>query len=277
MYNSKFMLFIIQNKKSIIMQTKNEIFDKYFLNKKPYNGQIAIMITHDILKEKQPKNVLLVRTPTTGGWLEEIEDVYISKNLNTPNVNIVRLLYKTKVKLNGNWKELYDAPECTKTKEHTKIIEQSDIAEVVNTWKNNNMKFDLICIDPFHDFERTLHDFNLFSSLLTDRGILISHDCAPKVVGHATPNYKPGPWCGLTYAAFIQFANQNPAWYYTVLDTDTGIGIMSKTSGFIMKNNLNVEKQQIFLQMLKNNLHQQAFDYFRSNGEEIVNLISQIK
>jgi hypothetical protein len=169
------------------------------------NGDIiSLFITH-LYNEYKFKNILFVRTCTTGDWQDKL---LINEK------NITRILYftnKTEKKTNSH--------------KLTNIIDSNDLE---NTLKLLNKNFDLICIDPFHEYNESKRDFSILSSFLTKNGILISHDCFPENKDMSTPYFKEGGWCGETYVAFIEFAYKNPSMYYAILNIDTGIGIMSK-------------------------------------------------
>ena len=71
------------------------------------------------------------------------------------------------------------------------------------TINNINTKFDLICLDSFHEYKESIADLLLLTSVLSENGILICHDCCPPNKKCTTSYYKKGEWCGVTYVAFI--------------------------------------------------------------------------
>lgn len=224
--------------------------DKYFIDKNPSNGKTISQLVNDIYNLYQPANILFVRTYTTGDWLDKLL-------LN--NNNVTRILYKT------------DKTTITKRSHRsTIIIDSTDFENKLNTI---NKKFDLICMDPFHEYEYSKNNLFLLSSFLSDTGILISHDCFPKNKMMASPKYFYGDWCGETYVAFVEFAYKNPTLYYVILNTDTGIGIISKLQFDFLKNELNILKQQTLLSMHEHN-SDGIYEYFCENAEEIINSIN---
>ena len=76
----------------------------------------------------------------------------------------------------------------------------------------------------------------------------------------ANPSYIAGSWCGETYVAFIEFAYNNPHLFYTILNIDTGIGILSKKKLNFLLNTLDREKQEHLLFLHKNS--QDYYTYF---------------
>ena len=227
------------------------IFEYNSQNKPFDNGEIISKFINDYIRLYNCENILFVRTPTTGDWLNKI-------CIN--NDNVVRILYDT------NFITGIDSSNLKNKIEYKNL-------EV--TLSQLNKKFDLICIDPFHLYEISKANFNLFYSYLSENGTIISHDCFPSTAKMAHPNYCKGGWCGETYVAFVEFAHNNPELYYGILNIDTGIGIISKLNNTLfLKNNLNIEKQELFLSKHKNKeMHTNIYKYFCENSIELINSI----
>jgi hypothetical protein len=148
----------------------------------------------------------------------------------------------------------------------TEGIQHSDL---LSTITELNTKWDLICIDPFHGYTESISDLTMLASFLTEDGLMICHDCYPptrKLVGSI---FRVGFWCGVTYGAFIEFAYNNPNWFYTVLNTDYGLGIMSKVSRPGLKQNLNRSLQQEFITLLKTT--DNAYPFFKKYSKDLIN------
>ena len=135
-----------------------------------------------------------------------------------------------------------------------------------------NKTYDLICVDTWHEYKVSSRDFKIISSFLNESGILISHDCYPWNKKVANPSYIFGEWCGETYISFIEFAYNNPNMFYTVLNIDTGIGIMSKKQMDFLSNTLDKSKQEHLLYLHKNSAD--PYTYFIENSKDIINSIS---
>ena len=129
--------------------------NKYFSNKNPNNGEIITKLFIDLYKQNQYENILFIRTNTTGGWQDDILE---------STDKIIRILYDTKKT---------DKISCHKS---TIIIDSNDLE---NTIKNLDKKFDIICLDPFHEYDNSIRDLIFASNFLTDDGILLCHDCFP--------------------------------------------------------------------------------------------------
>lgn len=155
------------------------------------------------------------------------------------------------------------------------ITNKIEYKNLENELSQLNKKFNLICIDPFHEYEISKSNFNLLYSYLSEDGTIISHDCFPAITKLARPTYCQGEWCGETYVAFVEFAHNNPALYYGILNIDTGIGIISKLNNVLfLKNNLDIEKQKIFLAKHKNKeLYVDIYKYFCENSIGLINSI----
>ena len=221
-----------------------------FLNKKSIiNGDIISSLILDLYKENKYKNILFIRTFTTGAWLD---------NILNKNEDINRILY-------------YTDNIQTRTKSHklTTIIHSNDLEKQLLSL---NKTFDLICIDSCHEYEISSRDFRIISSLLNETGMLISHDCYPWNKTVANPSYISGSWCGETYIAFIEFAYNNPNMFYTVLNIDTGIGIISKKQLNFLSNTLDKNKQEYLLYLHKNS--KDPYSYFTENSKDIINSYS---
>lgn len=222
--------------------------NKYLNIKKYKNGDVISILINDLYNINKYKNILFIRSPTTGDWLDKL---FVNDE------NITRIMYFT-----------------NKTSNYTKPHKSSIIVSsenFSNTIKTLNTKYDLICIDPFHEYYESNRDFTLLGELLSSNGILISHDCFPPTKDMATPKYKNGSWCGETYIAFINFAYNNPNYYYTILNIDTGIGIISKNKfDNILETNLNTTKQEKLLVLHKN--FENIYDNFVENSSDLINV-----
>ena len=88
----------------------------------------------------------------------------------------------------------------------------------------------------------------------------------------AKSSFIPGDWCGETYIAFIEFAYNNPNLFYTVLNIDTGIGIISKKQTEQFSNALDKQKQEQLLLLHKNS--DDPYTYFTEHSKDIINSYS---
>jgi hypothetical protein len=135
-----------------------------------------------------------------------------------------------------------------------------------------NKKFDFICMDPYHEYKESSEDFKLLLDNLSDSGILICHDCKPpsKRAAHSTDI--PEEWCGVTYAAFIEAAYNNPDFFYALIDKHYGLGIISKIPMSLVTKDLNRGLQECFLKLFKVSTDH-AYDFFKLHAKEMINLV----
>jgi len=91
-------------------------------------------------------------------------------------------------------------------------------------------KYDLIFVDSFHTYECSMRDLLLARALMAERGTIVVHDCNPFDEDLASPTYRPGPWCGATYAAFIDFMLNSRDLEHRTIDDDVGLGIVRRGS-----------------------------------------------
>ena len=81
----------------------------------------------------------------------------------------------------------------------------SEIATQLTALRASGVTYDLILVDPFHDYEQSLRDLRAARSLLTAKGTIVVHDCRPPDRELASPEFLVGAWCGVTYKAYLDF------------------------------------------------------------------------
>lgn len=98
---------------------------------------------------------------------------------------------------------------------------------------SNDIKFDLIFIDGLHFAEQVDKDICNSLKVIKDDGFIVIHDCNPPTEWHARLEYyyrhtpAGSNWNGTTWKAFLKWRS-NPSIYSCCIDTDWGIGILSK-------------------------------------------------
>lgn len=212
------------------------------VNWKP--GQVMSLISKHINKFHNKNDILIINTPTTGLFLDNITF--------TDNSSVTRVKCITDEQLKMNIKNKYDLLNFSKLEDHLSGL---------------NKKYDLILIDSFHTFDISYDTFKITSRLLKDEGIILSHDCIPTNKNTAAKHYIRGNWCGQTYLAFIKYAMENKDMYFGVLDIDYGIGIASKKSYDELKNVFDEDKRRILFEKGDG----EVFDYFIENKKDLIN------
>ena len=95
-------------------------------------------------------------------------------------------------------------------------------------------RFDVIFIDGLHLAEQVDRDIANALKFLRDDGFVVLHDCNPPSEWHAreTYEYRLSPagnlWNGTCWKAFVKWRG-NPSVQSCCIDTDWGVGIISKT------------------------------------------------
>ena len=220
---------------------------KYFNKKEYQDGSIISQVIVDLYNSNKCENVLFVRTPTTGNWLDKVL-------INASNVTSI----------------IYDTHKIPRFSFHKSsiIIEHRILDDVL---RSKNKKFDLICADPFHEYSYSQSDLSVLSRYLTDGGVMVCHDCFPSSKSMAAPIYQPLGWNGETYVAFIEFAYHNPDLFYGLLKIDTGIGIISKLQLDSLSHDFNKDKQKELLSCHENG--GDTYAYFSENSKDMMNVI----
>ena len=106
--------------------------------------------------------------------------------------------------------------------------ENQDISECVAELRRRDARYDIILVDPFHDYACSYRDIGLALLLLKDNGSIVVHDVLPPSAGEIiSPTFVRGSWCGVTFMAFIDFLMKQDLQFRTV-DCDFGCGIIRK-------------------------------------------------
>lgn len=229
--------------------------EESFFEANPPNGKVISNLLLTLCKEEKPLRLLAIRTPTTGGWLEGLPYIKIT------DVSFLR--YSTIQQRNSN----------------SIFIKRDNFCAEIRKIISRGETFDLIALDSFHDFRCSYEDFEFALQCLDKDGVILSHDCGPASVEIAYPNYQEGSWCGQTYASLIKFSRSHPELAITVLDTDTGIGIIRRReselrSRWLPSVDLNEDLQDQFLALVESNKPKEAYYFFRTYGSYLVDLRS---
>ncbi|HMK70162.1 MAG TPA: hypothetical protein VK442_04240 [Xanthobacteraceae bacterium] len=105
----------------------------------------------------------------------------------------------------------------------------SDIEQCIAEIRRNGLHYDIILVDPWHEYETSFRDIELAFSLLIDSGAIVIHDCDPPTDDLINPQYSPGSWCGVTFIAYVDFLVQSSGLKYCTVDTDFGCGVIEKS------------------------------------------------
>lgn len=99
---------------------------------------------------------------------------------------------------------------------------------------SSDIKFDVVFIDGLHFAEQVDRDIQNALSFIKEDGFIVLHDCNPPTEWHARETFgyfktpAQGYWNGTTWKAFFKW-RFNPDVYSCCVDTNWGVGILSKT------------------------------------------------
>lgn len=102
------------------------------------------------------------------------------------------------------------------------------ITECLAEIGSRGLRYDIILVDPYHEYETSHRDLSQAFRLIDDGGFLVVHDCLPLTAEVATPTFKTGAWCGVTYKAYLDFVSVRPDLDYRTVDVDYGCGVVRK-------------------------------------------------
>jgi hypothetical protein len=140
---------------------------------------------------------------------------------------------------------------------------------------DQSVPYDIIFIDPYHNFECSLRDLESALAILRPDGTLVVHDCCPPARELAGPSYRPGSWFGVTYCAFIEFVQSHTDLVYYTVDTDCGCGVVKNvSSNRTAPTPFSHDAELSRLWRLQKSQQQDMFDFFHQHRSELLNLIS---
>jgi hypothetical protein len=107
-----------------------------------------------------------------------------------------------------------------------------DIAECLEQIRNGNLRYDIILVDPWHDYDTSLRDLSEAFELIPIGGTLVVHDCLPPTEESTNPDGIVDPiaggWAGLTHRAYLDFVLGRSDLRYFTVDADWGCGVIRK-------------------------------------------------
>jgi hypothetical protein len=104
-----------------------------------------------------------------------------------------------------------------------------DIAECAAELGRRDARYDVILVDPYHDYGCSYRDLDLALRCASDLGSIVVHDVLPPSNGSIiSPTFVPEAWCGVTFIAYVDFLMKENL-HFSTIDCDYGCGIISKT------------------------------------------------
>ena len=107
-----------------------------------------------------------------------------------------------------------------------------DIADCLERIRTGDRRYDIILVDPWHDYDVSLRDLRAAFELVPGGGSIVVHDCLPPTEESTNPHGIRDPvaggWAGLTHRAYVDFVlGRDDVTYYTI-DADWGCGVIRK-------------------------------------------------
>ncbi len=136
---------------------------------------------------------------------------------------------------------------------------------------DRNIHFDVIFVDGLHTAEQTDRDIENALNFISDKGFIVLHDCNPPTEYHTreTYNYWASPamdhWNGTSWKAFFKYRKRKDI-YSCCVDTDWGVGIISKTVDLGQASGINNDfyEYSVFDQHRKESLNLLSFEELKS-------------
>ena len=139
------------------------------------------------------------------------------------------------------------------------------------------LTYDIALVDAHHTYHCTARDLRAIYRLVRRGGALVVHDCWPRDANLASPRFVSGPWCGVTYRAYLDFVLGNPRLDYCTVDTDYGCGIILKSlSPVRWARNIARAARQMSLAQQWSRIgpdHDDAFDFLCTHYRALLRLV----
>lgn len=146
-----------------------------------------------------------------------------------------------------------------------------DTTQCIVRARRSSLHYDIILVDPWHEYGSSYRDIETALSLLSDKGSIVVHDCMPPTADIISPTWIPGAWCGVTFMAYIDFVTRNKQLEFRTVDTDYGCGIIQRSDA--------IQENRVPLSVLEswNSVSldpRAAFQLMHDNKQDLLHLIS---
>ncbi|WP_148294414.1 class I SAM-dependent methyltransferase [Azospirillum sp. B506] len=158
----------------------------------------------------------------------------------------------------------------------TQIDNSSELLDVINKFIKKEDYYDLIFVDPYHNYDCGAIDMFGAFNLLAPHGVMVIHDCSPPDAGIVSSEFQEGAWCGVTYQVYLEFAWSSDIAGYCTVDSDYGCGVVFNKNARIPKNiNLSTPSHKLKYDWFKNRSDNDfRYKYFDSCRSSLLNLIA---
>jgi len=149
-------------------------------------------------------------------------------------------------------------------------VSAPDNTQCVEEMHREGRRYDIILVDSWHEYEPSYRDLRNALSLVTENGSIVVHDCLPPGDNLISPTHQPGPWCGVTFMAFIDFVTQNKALNYRTVDADYGCGIIQRCN----ETPIDVPAALLEAWNERRGDPESAFRFLQDNKQDLLRLVS---
>ena len=203
------------------------------------------------------RNYLEVCTPSTGNEYAQVQDIGFA--------SARRLMYLSPLSFSDGMKLDFQCPD-------------EDITDAVSQLQGSGIGIDICLVDGWHRYETACRDIAAVSGLLADGGAMVVHDCLPPNREVASPRFRRGAWCGVSYKAYLDFVLGDPSLDYFTVDCDYGCGVIFK--GFPVGDDWKglvpacPDASLVRAWLGTKDDHDAAFDLFEQHKSELLRLVS---
>jgi hypothetical protein len=135
--------------------------------------------------------------------------------------------------------------------------------------------YDVIFLDSWHTYECATRDLRFGLSRLAPGGTLVVHDCLPPRSEEAgpLPPVPWGPWCGVSYCAYVDFIWSEPGIVFYTIDSDFGCGVIRRAPDGM---DGRAPKRDVVQQWNARRARAgyEVFDFYVDHRRELANVIS---
>jgi|GEM_PF-1280616 len=168
---------------------------------------------------------------------------------------------------------MYNRPPDFSDGEPTDFFTEDESGEkLFGELAQSGEKFDVVFIDPFHTYASSLRDIVYGLQLVKRDGVILIHDCFPPNAACTAPEYIPGEWCGVTFAAYLDTVLFRKDIHYVTIDSDYGCGIISMDNRLAHLSDSRTADDLVSQWSALNLV--QKYPFFEEHHTQLLNLIS---
>ena len=221
----------------------------------PYHIYVNQKTVEEVRKEPLRHDIINYLLQSLG----KSETSYLEIGVRNPAVNYDKIVATNKYSVDPGL-EFKENPVDFKVTSDV-FFQQLRRGEVLS----KDILFDVIFIDGLHLADQVDRDIQNALDFIRDDGFIVLHDCNPPSEWHAREEHKyeispaMNDWNGTTWKAYMKWRS-HPKIYSCTIDTDWGVGIISKT---INLGNYNTVENEFY-----------EFSVFENQRIQCLNLIS---